>query len=561
MAQTAPLRRYSIGGKAPAVVADYSAGVYGLNGTPVAFDGLFSFSRLSAAWKLDALGHWVKVLAGEPRTGHHIWQGGQLVPAGQLVESATRTQEFSYSKLDDASLGSTFQTLGSDVTIQGGSTDIVTEVVATGTENGIPYIDWSVSGTNNAGTTQFYNVIDNRWVATSPGETYTISAYLKLISGSLGASTGTVQLYGHYRDAGNALIGQVNSEVISDVTDALQRFSGGGQAAPVGTVNLAAKGLFVRVPDGNSINIVLRIGLPQVESGGVSTSPIVSAGSAVSVAAESSQIDPVSVAKAVGVFGPELWDDGAVVVGALWTDNGGGSYTKASGGGSALTISNGSVPNGSNIVFSVKVSGMTGGSYNININGDTVLTITNSGDYDVVAAAGSSPPDLAIIGGFNSDGTVSMISAKQVTMPEELTLLINGTMTRAKEPEVYDNAVPFRWKVDTDNYTDLIVSAYGAHTGKPYFRSKIGGTLVERSGPDDALALGVEEDFALAFVLSSTEIEGFYNGVSTGQIAHGGMANLLSAPLQLFPVGNATIKDFRIWPEALPSADMLEATG
>ncbi|MFC4217186.1 hypothetical protein ACFOYV_18380, partial [Pseudophaeobacter arcticus] len=89
--QALPLARYNIGGKAPAVVADYSAGVYGLDGRAVTFGGLFDFARLSAAWKLNALGHWVKALAGEPRRGHHIWQGGKLVPAGLAVCSEVRT--------------------------------------------------------------------------------------------------------------------------------------------------------------------------------------------------------------------------------------------------------------------------------------------------------------------------------------------------------------------------------------------------------------------------------------------------------------------------------------
>ncbi|MEP4710359.1 hypothetical protein [Pseudophaeobacter sp.] len=445
VAQTAPLRRYSIGGKAPAVVADYSSGIYGLNGTPAVFNGLFSFSRLSAAWKLNALGHWVKALAGEPRTGHHIWKDGKLVPAGQLVESATRTQEFSYSKLDDASLGSTFQTLGSDVTIQGGSTDIVTEVVATGTENGIPYIDWSISGTNNAGTTQFYNITDNRQLVTSPGDTYTISAYLKLISGSLGASTGTVQLYGHYRDAGNALIGQANRDVTSDITGDFQRLSGGGQAAPAGTTNIAAKGLFVRVPDGNSINIVLRIGLPQVESGGVSTSPIVSTGSPISVAAESLQID-----------------------------------------------------------------------------------------------------------------TPALSSAFDGAMPEELTLLINGTVTYADE-DSFNTVKLIEWRVSSDDYLEISLDTSGAETGEVNFKSNLGGVFTGAQSAPDAYSPGTEVHFSIALIVTATAIEGFCNGVSTGQIAHGGMADLLSAPTKLFPVGNATLKDIRLWSEALPAADLLQA--
>ena len=90
--QAVPLARYSIAGKAPAVVAAPAAGVYAIKGGPVGFDSLFSFSRLSAAWKRNALGHWVKVLAFEPRSGHHIWKGGKLVPAGLALCSDVRTQ-------------------------------------------------------------------------------------------------------------------------------------------------------------------------------------------------------------------------------------------------------------------------------------------------------------------------------------------------------------------------------------------------------------------------------------------------------------------------------------
>lgn len=561
--------RYSIGGKAPAVIADTVAGVYGLGGRSVGFDGLFTFSRLSAAWKRNALGHWVKVLAGEPRTGHHIWQGGQLVPAGQLVESATRTQEFSYSKLDDASLGSTFQTLGSDVTIQGGSTDIVTEVVATGTENGIPYIDWSVSGTNNAGTTQFYNVIDNRWVATSPGETYTISAYLKLISGSLGASTGTVQLYGHYRDAGNALIGQVNSEVISDVTDALQRFSGGGQAAPVGTVNLAAKGLFVRVPDGNSINIVLRIGLPQVESGGVSTSPIVSTGSPVSVAAEIQKIDSVKLAKAVGVFGTELVDTtwSNYDLNTLVADGDQLTLTRQIGASEAVATSNTeTLTAGETYLLSIPILSVTN-NFPVGVyHGTTQIAQSDeAGTLEVVYTPEATITDTFTLrlrgsNAVQSSAVIKQPSLRPVTMPEALTFLMKGTVTYEDEDSFNTVRIIYQ-RVSSDDYIEISLDTSGVETGEVNFKSRTEGGFTNTKSATDAYAPGTEVPFSIALVVTADDVEGFCNGVSTGQIAHGGMANLLSAPLQLFQTGNATIKDFRIWPEALPSADMLEATG
>ena len=39
--QAAPMARYNLGGMAPAVIADTVAGVYGLGGRSVGFDGLF----------------------------------------------------------------------------------------------------------------------------------------------------------------------------------------------------------------------------------------------------------------------------------------------------------------------------------------------------------------------------------------------------------------------------------------------------------------------------------------------------------------------------------------
>ncbi|WP_297341639.1 hypothetical protein [Pseudophaeobacter sp.] len=145
-------------------------------------------------------------------------------------------------------------------------------------------------------------------------------------------------------------------------------------------------------------------------------------------------------------------------------------------------------------------------------------------------------------------------------MPEALTLLIKGTMTRAKEPQDYTNTRLMNWEIDYNSYLDMAVSTYGTHSGKPYFRSRKDGVLSVKSGAEDAYGLGLEAPFAMAFVLTATEIEGFYNGGSTGKVTYGGMANLLSVPLKLFPKGIGTLQEFRIWAETLPSAAMIEAT-
>ncbi len=99
-------------------------------------------------------------------------------------------------------------------------------------------------------------------------------------------------------------------------------------------------------------------------------------------------------------------------------------------------------------------------------------------------------------------------------IPGTLTILIKGTMTRGKDPVSYANAIPFRWKLSGDDYLDLIISTYGSHTGRPYFRTNIGGSKSEVSGPDTAYPLGIEVEFALAIVIDGGTVEGFYNGVS-----------------------------------------------
>lgn len=540
-AQTPPLARYNIGGKAPAVVADFSAGVYGLNGAPVAFDGLFSFARLSAAWKLNGLGDWVEVSSGEPRTGHHIWKDGKLVPAGQLVESATRTQFVRYASAIVGNWGSPDSDLS----------DAGDDFVRITSEGGSPFPRTEI-GSLTAGAGTFTAQADFR-------EGSSGVAVLRFTGTGIKGSDTSYAVQFNFSDQSVIYAGSGGSPAVDAgfelVSPGVYRVYATVTATTITGINIYP------VWNGSTAGQTVDFRYPQIVNAVTPTSFIPNtADSSVTLAGETLQINAPVLARAIGSPGPELWDDGAVVVGALWTNNGGGSYTKSSGGGSALTISNGSVPNGSNIVFSLKVSGMTGGSYNVNINGATALNITSSGDYDFVATAGSSPPDLAIIGGFSADGTVSMISARQVTMPDELTFLIKGTMTRAKEPASRTNVIAMQWWLDVDNSLDLLVATDGASTGKPYFRNENDADFTQLAGPAAALDLGVEEEFSLAFVLSATEIEGFYNGVSTGTSAYGGMANLLTTPMQIFPVGNATVKDFHVWPEALPSADMVEAT-
>lgn len=110
MAPHAHLARYSLGGKAPAILADYASGAYALNGQGCAFSDLHDFSRTNTGWRRDGLGNWVPVTSASPRTGHHIWKGGQLVPAGILLEPSQHSNLLGYS--EDLTQGSAWVTSG-----------------------------------------------------------------------------------------------------------------------------------------------------------------------------------------------------------------------------------------------------------------------------------------------------------------------------------------------------------------------------------------------------------------------------------------------------------------
>ena len=400
--QPALMARYSLGGKAPAVIADTVAGVYGLGGRAVAFGSLFTFSRLSAAWKLNALAHWVKVLAGEPRMGHHVWKDGKLVPAGLAVCSEVRTNELVNSAQFEAGPWN-------------GANVVVT-----------PNTHRAPDGTISADTlTRVGETLGYR-ITSSVGVTGQIkSIFARTVSG-----TGTVGLLSHY------------SEPTAEfsLTEEWQRFDLPVDTAETGGANFYAVDFRV----GDLTEVV--IWGAQLEDGPYVTDHIPTDGSAASVASESLQIDAADLSAAL-------------------------------------------------------------------------------------------------------DGV----------MPEALTLVMKGTMSYADEglnPQVR----MMLWQADSSNRIRLQLNTVDARTGQFIAFTQKDGVANSALSGSDAYSQGVEVAFSVAAVLTATEIEGFHNGVSTGKVTHGGLPNLLASPMEFFSPGTGTITEFCLWPEALTSSTLLEAT-
>lgn len=95
-----PFEDYPANGFAPDVVADFVNGVYKRSSdtSAVAFGDLFTFGRASAATYVDSSGVLQTASSGNPRAGHHVWNGSAWVNVGLRLESATATNLLTYSE-------------------------------------------------------------------------------------------------------------------------------------------------------------------------------------------------------------------------------------------------------------------------------------------------------------------------------------------------------------------------------------------------------------------------------------------------------------------------------
>lgn len=86
--------RYAVSEYFPDLVSDFNSEYYRKSGVACAFSDLFTFARPGPATYVDATGTRRTAADGEPRLGHHVYEGGQWVNKGLLIESEARTNLF-----------------------------------------------------------------------------------------------------------------------------------------------------------------------------------------------------------------------------------------------------------------------------------------------------------------------------------------------------------------------------------------------------------------------------------------------------------------------------------
>jgi hypothetical protein len=249
-----------------------------------------AFTRASIATYFDSGGTLRTAAAGEPRIDHDPVAAG--IPSLGLLIEESRTNSIRNAQAGGAVVG-TPGTAPTNWGLAFSSHNITSQIVGTGTENGLTYVDIRYSGTPNSSGSIYPGVEANTQVSASNGQTWTFSSYVKLSGGTL--SNVTVRLYVSARDSGGLDLSENTSTTITPTTASLTT----QRASATRTFNNAstarAAGFFEIVyTNGNPIDITLRIAGPQLEQGAFATSYIPTTTVAVPRQADSAVVTPIS---------------------------------------------------------------------------------------------------------------------------------------------------------------------------------------------------------------------------------------------------------------------------
>ncbi|NBU77800.1 MAG: hypothetical protein EBS50_01690, partial [Sphingomonadaceae bacterium] len=206
-----------------------------------------------------------------PRFDHNPTTGESL---GLLVEEQ-RTNSIRNNTMVGAVAG-TPGTAPTNWAITSTANGITREIVGTGTENGITYVDLKYSGTASTATNISLAFEGNAQIVAAQNDVWSISLYAKLVSGSW-ANTAFAIFVNSYTSGGvfDALGTSLVSTYANPTSAALQtqRYTARATLSSATTARVNG-GLFSSIANGATIDFTLRIGLPQLEQGAFATSVI-----------------------------------------------------------------------------------------------------------------------------------------------------------------------------------------------------------------------------------------------------------------------------------------------
>lgn len=264
-----------------------------------------SFTRASAAWYFDATGTLVQAAVNVPRLDH---DPVMLARLGYLAEGA-RANGIRRSVPTGHVVGApgtapTNWMISHNSTIGG----ISREIVGSGQEDGIDYLDVRFFGTSTGAGFATIEADTRTAVVASVGQTWSFSQFSRVVAGSF-AGVSAATLYVFEFDGAGAQTGGATG-VAATITSAPLRMQRPSATRTLSDASVARlMGQFrLSWASGATIDVTVRVGLPQLEQGAFATSPIKTTGSAVTRAAEGFALPFVATGGTVLVVAREQGD-------------------------------------------------------------------------------------------------------------------------------------------------------------------------------------------------------------------------------------------------------------
>jgi hypothetical protein len=247
----------------PSLYLDFTKNLNKINKTPAT--NSLTVTRASGGTYQDASGVLTSFTNNQARIGNN----------GLLVEEQ-KTNFIRNNTMVGASAPSTFPTNWVNTSVTG----ITTNVIGTGVEDGIEYIDMRISGSRVSTGVQVITL--DSLVTASQNQIWSLTSFVKLVSGSLTGISAVTLSITERNTTGGALTGS-NGDITSFLTNNNLR---NNRASVIRTLNNAltvnaAPEIRITVSANISVDLTIRIGLPQIELGANVTSPIKTSGTTV----------------------------------------------------------------------------------------------------------------------------------------------------------------------------------------------------------------------------------------------------------------------------------------
>ena len=227
-----------------------------------------TYTRASLAWYFNISGVLTQAAINETRYTYDPITTEAQAP---IVEPA-RTNVIRNPRGEGAAAG-TPGTMPTNWLDMSGGNGLARQIVGTGTEDGIPYVDVRFSGTVGGGGSYAWLVFDSAYTTAVDGDAWAASAFVKLAAGSLtGIAPASPRIAIYQRGVGGVDLG--SPYVAITPTGAALRTQRAVLPATLsaGTIDIRF-GFFAEIAAG-ALDVTFRIGIPQMEQGAAATTPI-----------------------------------------------------------------------------------------------------------------------------------------------------------------------------------------------------------------------------------------------------------------------------------------------